>query len=65
MLSVNNRNQYVPINVYESDLVAIIWGAPQGFVVGTFLFLLYVNDLNQAVELHIFTTLMMTLIYYV
>ena len=48
-----NRNQqisiYVSINGYESDLAALHCGIPQGSVIGPFLFLLYINDLNQAI----------------
>ena len=45
-----NRNQYVFINGYESGLAALNCSIPQGFVLGLLLFLLYVNDLNQAIK---------------
>ena len=47
---LSNRNQYVSINGFDSVFTTINCGVPQGFVLGPILFLLYINDLNQAMK---------------
>ena len=47
---LSNRNQYVSINGYESALAALNCGVTQVSVLGSLLFLLYINALNQAIK---------------
>ena len=46
---LSNRSPHVSINGYESRLATINCVVPQGSVLGSLLFLLYTNDLNQAI----------------
>ena len=43
-------SMYVSINGYESGPVAINCAVPQRFFLGPLLFLLCINDLNQAIK---------------
>ena len=47
-----NRNQYVSITGYEPGLAVINCDVPQGSVLGSLLFLLYINDLKQAIKFY-------------
>ena len=46
---LSNLNQFVSINGFDSGLAAINCGVPQRSAPGTLLFLLYINDFNQAI----------------
>ena len=48
------RKQYVSINGYDFSLADAKIDVPQGSVLDLLLFLVYVNDLNQALKVHHF-----------
>ena len=47
---LSDRKQFVSINGHDSNLASVLHGAPQGSVLGPLLYLIYVNDLNQAIK---------------
>ena len=47
---LTNRKQYVAINGFDSNSVTMKLGVPRGSVLGTLLFLIYINDLHTAIK---------------
>ena len=47
---LSNRQQYVDIEGYKSDLKQVNTGVPQGSTLGPLLFIIYMNDINYVSE---------------
>ena len=51
---LSNRTFHVSLNSYKSCVAKIACGVPQGSIMGPPLFLLYINDMSQAVGCDLF-----------
>ena len=47
---LSGRKQFVSINGYNSDLMSVNCGVSQGSALGPLLFLIYINNLHEAIH---------------
>ena len=47
---LSDRTQFLSINGLNSDYKIVKYGVPQGSVLGHLLFLIFINDLNNAIK---------------
>ena len=47
---LSDCKHFVSINGYNSDLMPVIYGVPEGSILGPLLFLIYINNLHKAIR---------------